>query len=112
MMISQGAMIRKCEELGEAKVREHLTSSLWNSAKRKYAEEWLRQLEAKRSEGVLSRQESREFESIKIAREANSIASSACDEARSAKSAAWVAAIAAVVAIIVMVIDLLISSPG
>lgn len=108
-MILQDEMFQKCEELGEAKVRENLNSNIWNSAKRKHAEEWLRQLEANRSEVVLSRQESRELESIKIAREANSIALSARGDARSAKNAAWAAAIAAVVAIIVMIIDLLIN---
>lgn len=111
MMISQDEMFRKCEELGEAKVRENLNSNVWNSGKRNHAEEWLRQVEVRRAQDVLSRQESREIESIKIAREANSIALSARDDARSAKCAAWVAAIFAVVAIIVMVIELLIKSP-
>ena len=112
MTISQDEMFKKCEDLGEAKVREHLNSNLWDQPKRKHAEEWLRQLEAAHDEDILSRQEDRELESITIAREANSIALSARDDARSAKKAAWIAAIMAIIATIILIIELITKSPN
>ncbi|HUT72875.1 MAG TPA: hypothetical protein VMW89_19565 [Desulfatiglandales bacterium] len=106
-------MFQKCEELGEEKVREHLNANLWsNKTKRAHAQEWLRQLESSKSEDVLSRQEDRESESIRVAREANFIALSARDDARSAKKAAWIAAIMAIVATIIMIIGFIFKSPN
>ena len=126
MPISQDEMFKKCDELGEPKVRENLNSNVWNTAKQKHAQEWLRQLEAKRSDDALSRQEAREDESLSIAeralkaaesanslaREANVIASSARDDARSAKKAAWIAAIIAIIAVTIMIIESISKSPN
>lgn len=119
MSISQNEMFKKCDELGESKVSENLNSNVWNTAKQKHAQEWLCQLEAKRSADALSRQELREDKSLSIseraiaaaesanslAREANAIALSAREDARSAKKAAWIAAIIAIISVIIMIVE-------
>jgi len=88
MSISQGDMFKKCDELGESKVRENLNSNIWNTSKQKHAKEWIRQLEVKRADDTLSRQEDREVESIEVAREANSIATNALSRAEDANDIA------------------------
>lgn len=111
MTISKDEMFQKCKELGEEKVRERLNANLWsNKTKRAHAQEWLRQLESSCAKETLSRQETRELTSIEVAREANSIALSAREDARSAKKAAWIAAIMAMIATIIMIIEYIIKS--
>ena len=118
MPIPQDEVFKKCNELGESKVRENLNSNIWNTSKQKHAKEWLRQLEIKRSDDALSKQEDREVESIKVARDANSIAANALSRADDANDIAKdalrialhertitiIAAIAAIVAAIAAIV--------
>lgn len=75
MANNQEEMFSKCEALGEEAVREHLNANLWNDMRiRAHAKEWLRKLDEKRQNEIISKQEIRENELVKEAKEANRIA--------------------------------------
>ena len=96
------------EENNEYEVRERLSLGRYNSRMAKLAEEWLRRKEDSRQAELLSRSQSREEESLLIAKralsvasEANRIASSARDSAMAqARWAMWATIIAIIAAII------------
>jgi len=94
--------------LGEAEVRSKLLQRVWNSPRKEWAAEWLEFEEKKRASATAARAETREEETLSIAKNALSIASEAnriATEAREAASeqarwAMWAAIIAAVAAVI------------
>ena len=81
-------------ELGEAKVRANLAQGIWANRRKSWAERWLHDEELKLSAAT-------KVAGVSSAREANAIAQSSLNTARSAKTAAWVAALSVVIAAVV-----------
>lgn len=93
------------EEEYEAEVRLRLLHNLYPPNEVKFAEEWLRKFEARRSASSSAKRDAREEETLSVAKEANTIALAAAsaaadanDIARFARTISVIAAIAAIVA--------------
>lgn len=116
MITDKDKFFAKLEAIGEQTVREKLAQGVYGQGKIPLIEEWLRQLDASRSEGTLSRQEERDLEGNELAREANAVAReanvvarSARDEARLSNRMARWAVIIAIIAAVPIAKDIIIA---
>lgn len=94
------------DAMGESAVRACMARGDWSQLHIKYgcAVEWCRRKEEERATASASKRDSREEETLAIAKEANRIASeartAAFEQARWAKWAAVIATVAAVIAVV------------
>jgi len=71
----QKQILKECESLGESEVRHRFYAGEYTAPRdRSLVEGWLGKLQSKRDKEIESRRESREEETLRIARSANRIA--------------------------------------
>ncbi len=115
MITDKDKFFVELEAVGEQTVREKLAQGVYGQGKIALINEWLRKLDASRSEGTLLRQEERDLEANDLAREANAFAREANEVARSARDevrlsnrmARWAVIIAIIAAIIAIAKDII-----
>jgi hypothetical protein len=104
------AFIRELEQLGEEEVRRRVARGDYALGdKGALAQHWLAQFDRERTGRVVTFEEARRIEEVKIARDALEVSRIAPDATRGAKNPACIAAVAAVLSVVVSIAALWVS---